>query len=148
MDITNLILLLFLTLGIIGNNSSISISVAVLLLLRLIHFDKSFVYLERYGLQIGIIILTIGVLAPVASGKITPDMIGKSFTDWKALLAIAVGIFVAYLGGRGAHLLTANPLIVTGLLVGTIIGVTFLRGVPVGPLIAAGILSLFLQRIS
>ncbi|HZG18159.1 MAG TPA: DUF441 domain-containing protein [Candidatus Bathyarchaeia archaeon] len=148
MDITNLILLLFLTLGIIGNNSSISISVAVLLLLRLIHFDKSFVYLERYGLQIGIIILTIGVLAPVASGKITPDMIGKSFTDWKALVAIAVGIFVAYLGGRGAHLLTANPLIVTGLLVGTIIGVTFLRGVPVGPLIAAGILSLFLQRIS
>ncbi|WP_134686677.1 DUF441 domain-containing protein [Brevibacillus migulae] len=148
MDITNLILLLFLTLGIIGNNSSISISVAVLLLLRLIHVDKSFVYLERYGLQIGIIILTIGVLAPVASGKITPEMIGKSFTDWKALLAIAVGIFVAYLGGRGAHLLTANPLIVTGLLVGTIIGVTFLRGVPVGPLIAAGILSLFLQRIS
>lgn len=148
MDMTNLILLLFLTLGIIGNNSSISISVTVLLFLRLIQADKSFVYLERYGLQIGIIILTIGVLAPVASGKITPDVIGKSFTDWRALLAIAVGIFVAYLGGRGANLLTENPLIVTGLLVGTIIGVTFLRGVPVGPLIAAGILSLFLQRLS
>lgn len=148
MDITNLLLLLVLALGIVGNNPSISISVTVLLLLRLTHFDKSFLYLERYGLQIGIIILTIGVMAPVASGKITPEIIGKSFTDWKALLAIAVGIFVAYLGGRGANLLTANPLIVTGLLVGTIIGVAFFRGVPVGPLIAAGILSLFLQRLA
>ncbi len=148
MDITNLLLLLVLALGIIGNNPSISISVTVLLLLRLVHFDKTFVYLERYGLQIGIIILTIGVLAPVASGRITPEVIGRSFTDWKALLAVAVGIFVAYLGGRGAGLLASNPLIVTGLLVGTIIGVTFFRGVPVGPLIAAGILSLFLQRMS
>jgi uncharacterized membrane protein (DUF441 family) len=37
-----------------------------------------------------------------------------------------------------------QPTVVTGLLVGTIIGVTFFRGVPVGPLIAAGIVSVLL----
>jgi uncharacterized membrane protein (DUF441 family) len=40
--------------------------------------------------------------------------------------------------------MTAQPLIVTGLLLGTLIGVAVFRGVPVGPLIAAGILSLLI----
>jgi uncharacterized membrane protein (DUF441 family) len=145
MDMTNLLLLLFLTLGIAGNNPSISIAVTILLFLRLIHFHQAFAYLEQYGLQLGIIILTIGVMAPVASGKISTDTIWKTVIDWRAVMAVLIGIFVAYLGGRGAQLMTANPLLVTGLLIGTIIGVTFFRGVPVGPLIAAGMLGFLLQ---
>ncbi|TGU84975.1 DUF441 family protein, partial [Mesorhizobium sp. M00.F.Ca.ET.186.01.1.1] len=41
--------------------------------------------------------------------------------------------------------MSGNPLIVTGLLLGTIIGVTFFRVVAVGPLIAAGMLAFLLQ---
>lgn len=37
----------------------------------------------------------------------------------------------------------SEPQVIAGLLIGTVLGVAFLRGVPVGPLIAAGILSLF-----
>lgn len=147
MDITNLILIVLLALGVIGNNSAISISVTLLLFLRLIHFDQAFRFLEQYGLQIGVTILTIGVLAPVASGKIAPDTLMKTFTHWQSILAVVIGIIVAYLGGRGANFMAQNPLIVTGLLVGTIMGVTFFRGVPVGPLIAAGILAFVLQLL-
>ena len=39
--------------------------------------------------------------------------------------------------------MSAQPSVVGGLLIGTVIGVAFFRGVPVGPLIAAGIVSLF-----
>ncbi|MFM1650969.1 DUF441 domain-containing protein [Brevibacillus sp. B_LB10_24] len=145
MDFTNLILLLLLAIGIIGNNSSISISIAVLLLIRLLQFDRAFPLLEQYGLQVGIIILTIGVLSPIASGKISPDQLWRTFTNWHSLVAVAVGILVAYLGGRGADYMTQSPLAVTGLLVGTIIGVAVFRGVPVGPLIAAGITAFLLQ---
>lgn len=145
MDITNIVLLTFLALGIFGSNPTISIAASVLLLFRLLHADRAFPYLEQYGLQIGIIILTIGVLSPVASGKISADTIWQTFTNWQSLLAIAFGIFVAYLGGRGATLMTSDPLIVIGLLIGTIVGVTFFRGVPVGPLIAAGMLAFVLQ---
>jgi uncharacterized membrane protein (DUF441 family) len=42
--------------------------------------------------------------------------------------------------------MTNQPSVVAGLLVGTVLGVAFLRGVPVGPLIAAGILSLFIGK--
>lgn len=147
MDFINILLLILLALGVIGNNPTVSIAVAILLLCRLMQLDKVFPILEQYGLQIGIIILTIGVLAPLASGKVKADSFLLIFTNWQSLLAVAIGIFVAYLAGKGTSLMTDNPLVVTGLLIGTIIGVTFFRGVPVGPLIAAGILAFILQFV-
>ena len=39
--------------------------------------------------------------------------------------------------------MSVQPSVIGGLLIGTVIGVAFFRGVPVGPLIAAGIVSLF-----
>ena len=61
-------------------------------------------------------------------------------------MAIAVGIFVAWLGGRGVKLMSLQPDVVAGLLIGTVAGVALLRGVPVGPLIAAGILSILIGK--
>lgn len=145
MDIINIILLVLLALGVVGNNPTVSIAVAVLLLIRLLQLERFFPFLEQHGLQIGIIILTLGVLSPLASGKIKPDTILQIFTHWQSILAVLVGVFVAYLGGRGATLMSQNPLVVTGILLGTIIGVTFFRGVPVGPLIAAGMVAFVLQ---
>jgi uncharacterized membrane protein (DUF441 family) len=55
-------------------------------------------------------------------------------------------MLVAYLGGRGAVLMGSQPTVVAGLLIGTVLGVALFKGVPVGPLIAAGILSLIIGR--
>jgi uncharacterized membrane protein (DUF441 family) len=89
-------------------------------------------------------LLMIGVLAPLITGKVQPAQIAVLVTSWKTIAAVVVGTIVAWLGGRGVQLMQVNPSIVTGLMIGTIIGVAFLRGVPVGPLIAAGLLSLIL----
>ena len=62
-------------------------------------------------------------------------------------LSISVGVLVAWLAGKGVPLMGEQPILVTGLLIGTIIGVAFLGGIPVGPLIAAGILALLLGKI-
>ncbi|WP_106765965.1 DUF441 domain-containing protein [Paenibacillus faecalis] len=147
MDVTSLILLAMAALGIISSNTPVTIAMLSLLFLRVSGFHQAFPWLEKYGLNIGIIILTIGVMSPLASGKMSLQVIGESFLNWKSLLAIAVGMLVAYLGGRGATLMTSNPTIVAGLLVGTILGVALFRGVPVGPLIAAGILSLLIGKL-
>jgi uncharacterized membrane protein (DUF441 family) len=145
-DVQSLILFVLAGLGLISNNHSVAIAVLILLLIHLTNLDRFFPFLEQYGLTVGIIILTIGVLAPLASGKISWEMIVHSFTSWQSLLAIAVGIFVSYLAGRGVPLMKENPVIVTGLLIGSILGVALFRGVPVGPLIAAGIVALFLGK--
>ncbi|EJW17164.1 DUF441 domain-containing protein [Paenibacillus alvei] len=146
LDISSLILLGFAGLGIVSGNSTVTIAMVVLLLLRVTNMQSLFPWIEKYGLTVGIIILTIGVMAPIASGKMSIDTIVQSFMNWKSLLAVAVGMLVAYLGGRGAHLMTQSPTVVAGLLVGTVLGVALFRGVPVGPLIAAGILSLLLGK--
>lgn len=146
MDVTSLILLAMAGLGIISSNSAVTIAMLTLLLLRVTGFQQAFPWLEKYGLTLGIIILTIGVMSPLASGKMSLQTIGESFLHWKSLLAIAVGMLVAYLGGRGATLMGSNPAVVAGLLVGTVLGVALFRGVPVGPLIAAGLLSLLIGK--
>ncbi|WP_312134229.1 DUF441 family protein, partial [Leclercia sp.] len=69
-----------------------------------------------------------------------------AFMNWKSLIAIAVGVFVSWLGGRGVTLMSSQPTLVAGLLVGTVLGVALFRGVPVGPLIAAGLVSLFIGK--
>lgn len=146
MDYSSLILLVLAGLGIVSGNATVTIAMVILLLLRVTSFHTAFPWLEKYGLTIGIIILTIGVMTPLASGKISINQVMESFLHWKSLLAIGIGILVAYLGGRGVTLMSGQPIIVTGLLIGTVIGVAFFKGVPVGPLIAAGLLSLLIGR--
>lgn len=146
MDTPALILLVLAALGIIGNNSTVTIAMLVLLLIRVLGWHQAFPWLQKYGLTIGIIILTIGVMTPLASGKISLDTILSSFLSWKSLAAVGIGLFVAYLGGRGTILMTNQPTVVAGLLIGTLLGVAFFKGVPVGPLIAAGLLSLLIGK--
>ncbi|MGR3807113.1 Uncharacterized membrane protein, DUF441 family [Pasteurella testudinis DSM 23072] len=142
-----LILVFLIILGYFSHNNSIIFSAAVLLVMQQSPLESYIPWLEKYGLHIGITILTIGVLSPLVSGKIKLDNPAILLLNWKMILAIVVGIFVAWLGGRGLTLMTASPSIITGLLIGTIAGVAFFKGVPVGPLIAAGMLSLIVSKL-
>lgn len=144
LDLNLIVLLLLLACGIFSHNSAVAIAAAVLIVFKITPLSEFFPLLQQHGLNLGIIILTIGVLTPIASGKIPGQLILKSFLDWKSILAISIGVFVAWLGGRGVQLMSNQPNIVAGLLIGTVAGVAVLRGVPVGPLIAAGILSLLI----
>lgn len=144
LDLNLMVLIVLLACGVLSHNSAITIATAVLIIFRLTPLQVYFPFLQNYALHIGIVVLTIGVLTPIASGKIPGDDILKSFFNWKSVLAILVGITVAWLGGRGVKLMSNQPNIVAGLLIGTVAGVALLRGVPVGPLIAAGILSLLI----
>jgi uncharacterized membrane protein (DUF441 family) len=144
------ILAIIALLGIVSKNSTVWIASIVLLGLSLLSYKFSssqwmLQWFEQKGIRWGVIVLTIGVLSSIALGKMGWVDIwntSKSYVGW---LSIGVGIFVAYLGGKGVNILTTKPDIMTGLLIGTIIGVALFRGVPVGPLIAAGILAVFTQ---
>lgn len=141
MDGASLVLLGVAVLSVIGKNQTVAVAVLILLLLRLTHQEKSIGLLDQYGITAGIIVLTAGVMAPIAGGKAGWKDLTAVVSDWRSLAAVAVGILVAYLGGRGVRLMAEQPLVVNALLLGTILGVAVFRGVPVGPLIAAGILA-------
>ena len=146
LDLNLIVLLVLLGCGIFSHNTAVTIAAGVLIVFRITPLSQFFPLLQTHGLEVGIIILTIGVLTPIASGKIPGEEILKSFLSWKSLLAIAIGLLVAWLGGRGVKLMSNHPNVVAGLLIGTVAGVALLRGVPVGPLIAAGLLSLLIGQ--
>ena len=125
------------------HNTAVTISILILLAIKLTPLAQFFPYVEKQGVQVGIIILTVAVMALLVSGSLPATSLLKSFANWQSIVAIIVGVFVAWLGGRGVSFMSMQPSVVGGLLIGTIIGVAFFRGVPVGPLIAAGIVSLF-----
>lgn len=132
-------LLIILILGVLANNTSVGIAAATLLLLKLLGLSNWFDAIESKGLSIGITILTIAILTPVASGRITLLNMVESFKNPVGLVAVAAGVFAAWAGGRGIPFMNNSPEIITSIIIGTIAGVCFLDGVPVGPLIAGGL---------
>jgi len=126
-DPTLLILLGLAALGFVSHNTTVAISILVLIIVRVTPLSSFFPWIEKQGLTVGIIILTIGVMAPIASGTLPASTLIHAFMNWKSLIAIAVGVFVSWLGGRGVTLMSSQPTLVAGLLVGTVLGVALFR---------------------
>ena len=145
-DISFFLLLGLAALCYLTHNNTVTFAVLLLLLFKLTPLANYFPFLNQYGLTIGIVILTAAMMVPLADGSLKIGDIAKSFTTWQSILAIFVGILVSWLGTRGISLIGAHPKIINGLIIGTLIGVAFFKGIPVGPLIAAGILSLLIGK--
>ena len=78
----SLLLLVFIALGVISHNSSITIASAVLLIVLHTPLVQYAPMMKKYGLHLGIIILTIAVLSPLVSGKIQAEDMMQVFTHW------------------------------------------------------------------
>lgn len=135
-------LVILLALSIVGKNQPVAVATSLLLIIKLLGLNSWFLPLESKGMTIGITILTLAILAPLASGRISINTIVDTFRSPIALIALAAGVFVAWAAGRGLLFINSSPEIVTSLVLGTVVGVCFLQGVPIGPLIAGGLVSL------
>lgn len=144
-----LFLVLLLAIGFIAKNSSLMIAIAVLLLLKIGGLDsKGFSFLQAKGINWGVTIITIAVLAPIASGAIGFKDLLDAFKSPFAWIALISGMIVALLAKGGVTLLADDPQITTALVLGTILSVSIFKGVAVGPLIGAGIAYTAMKFIS
>lgn len=84
-------------------------------------------------------IITIAVLAPIATGEIGFKDLISSMKSPYAWIALISGMAVAIIAKNGLTLLENDPHITTALVLGTVIAVAVFKGVAVGPLIGAGI---------
>lgn len=139
------ILVILIIIGLIGRSPIISTAACVLLIVKLIHLERYLPAIERRGLELGLLFLTFSVLVPFASGRIsTKDIVG-ALTSWPGILALTGGALATYVNGKGLEMLKFDPQLVVGLVVGSIIGIVFFRGIPVGPLMAAGITAILFK---
>ena len=100
LNVIPLFLVLLILLGVLSNNGSITISATVLLLMQQTALSQYLPLAEKYGVAVGIIFLTIGVLSPLISGKIQIPSL-TAFMNFKMFAAIGIGILVAWIAGRG-----------------------------------------------
>jgi uncharacterized membrane protein (DUF441 family) len=135
-----LFLVLLLSIGLFAKNKSLIIAVSVLILLRGVGVEtKAYTQIQSKGIDWGVTVITIAVLAPIASGDIGFKDLGGAFKSPFAWIALVSGIVVALLAKGGVILLAKDPHITTALVLGTILAVSLFKGVAVGPLIGAGI---------
>ena len=143
-----LALSVILLLSIVGHNSSVAYAAGIVLILKILGLTQVISTLEANGLNWGIILLTVAILMPIATGEVTIRIMMESFKTPLGLAAIIAGIIAAAMGGYGIQLLKNTPEVVSALIIGTMIGVFFFKGIAVGPLIAGGMVYMIMSVLS
>lgn len=141
-----LLLVILIIIGLIGRSHIITTAACILLVVKLIQLERYLPTIERRGLELGLLFLTMGVLVPFASERISIKDITSVFTTIPGIIALVGGAIATYMNGKGLELLKLDPQLIVGLVIGSIIGIIFMRGIPVGPLMAAGITA-FLMKL-
>jgi len=141
-----LIFLIFV-LGLLSENRLIYISAGVLLIFSMLKLMPNSSTAQKVILDVGVILLVIGVMLPFSQGFVSARDLYKSLFTSKGFIAFTIGVISSIMARDGVELMKNSPEVTIGLLFGTIVGTAFFGGIPVGPLVAAGfaafIISLF-----
>lgn len=133
------ILFLIFILGILSRNRLIYISAGVLLLFTHLDLMPKSVSAQNILQDVGVILLVIGVLMPLSTGKLTSSELYRNVLSIEGVISFLVGIASSVMAKGGVDLMQNCPTIMVGLLFGSIVGAAFFRGIPTGPLVAAGL---------
>ena len=147
MDQGVLAILIIVILGVLSRNNSLALAATLILGLKLTNLKQVLIFLDKNALKWGIIILTMGIIAPFATGRITLKDVNEVLKSPLAIIALLAGAITVILSGRGTNLILENPPVVVGIILGSLIGITFFKGVPIGPLTAAGIVAVIIKYI-
>ena len=138
------LLVALLLIGIIAQSNLIATAASLLLIVEFTRLNFIYTLLERRGLELGLLFLMLTIMVPLANGAVLPGDITRNLVSLPGILAVAGGAGATYINARGLTLLKIDPEIIFGMVLGSILGIVFLHGVPVGPLMAAGITALFM----
>ncbi len=98
---STLFLFILLIIGLIAKNQSLTVAIGVLFLLKFTFLgDKVFPYLQTKGINLGVTVITIAVLVPIATGEIGFKQLGEATKSYYAWIALASGVAVALLAKR------------------------------------------------
>jgi uncharacterized membrane protein (DUF441 family) len=141
-------MILILLLGLFSKSNIIAAAAGILLVLQCTNLQALYPFIENKFLEIGLVFLILSVLVPFASGRVPPGEVLKSCLTLPGIVAIVSGVLATNLNGHGLNLLQREPSLMVGMVAGSIIGVIFFGGIPVGPLMAGGIAAVLMYLVS
>lgn len=142
-----IVLVALIVIGLLGRSPIITTAACLLLIIKLIHLGRFLPMIEKRGLEFGVLFLTIAVLVPFATEKLQGKDIAAAFSSWTGWVALLGGAAATYLNHKGLDLLKFDPQLIIGMVIGSIIGIVAFRGIPVGPLMAAGLTAIMLKIV-
>lgn len=122
-------------------------TLTVLILALLPYHEKNLNIAKTMGIRIGLYVITVAILAPIALGMISFDQLGKTLVGYKGIIAIIAGIGTSILSTKGIQIQVINPQIVIAVSIGTIVGLVVFKGTASGPIIASGATYVIFQLI-
>lgn len=137
-----LLLFIVFVFSLISENDLVAVACACALAVQASGSRIVLHFLERFSVPLGVIFLLIGLLLPFATGRLSLAEARGSLFSLHGLISVAVGALSAFLAAEGAGLLSEQPPVMLGLVIGSILGVALLGGLPAGPLVSAGLTAL------
>lgn len=139
------ILIFILVAGMAAGNKLVITAAAVLIALVVLGLEKLVPVVEQHSINIGLTMLIVGLLTPFADNRLGLNDVTVGLKGSVGIASLIGGALAAYMCAQGLELLAQEPEVIVGLVAGTILGVALLRGVPVGPLAAAGLAAVLLK---
>lgn len=142
----NRIILLFLIgISAFGKNKPLLIGGIIIFLLSFLSKDYIAKLDKNMFLNGGLTLLMMWMLMPLIEADNRSFIDVRNYLNLDGLIAVLSGFFVVTVAAKGLNLLNNNPSVLTGILVGSIIGVTFFGGIPVGMVTGSGIAYLIIK---
>ena len=142
-----LLLLVILAMGVLARSKLVAIAAGALILLRFLGLDRIFELLSKKGIKLGLLLLILTVMVPMATDRVSFQDLKKTFTTFSGLAAMVGGLLATKFNGMGLDLLEKQPQLVIGMVFGAIVGIVFWGGIPVGPLMAGGLTAIIIKII-
>lgn len=140
----NLSLVALLVLGLWAGSGLVAASAAVLLVIRVVRLEMLLPALSENGVTIGLMFLTLAMLVPFAVGRVEFRQVLRTLTTWPGIAALVAGAVATHLNAHGLDILTHQSELMVAVIVGSIIGIVLWGGIPVGPLMAGGLIYMML----
>jgi uncharacterized membrane protein (DUF441 family) len=142
---TTILMLAIFVLGVLARNRLLTIAAACLALFSAARFGREVQCLQPFFLNLGVLSLLFALLLPLISGNVEFKQIAAAVLSREGLIALGIGVWATVLGRLGVGLLHVRPEIILGITFGSIAGTAFFQGIPVGPLVAAGLVASLLS---
>lgn len=143
-----IILAIICVLGLLSKNKVLFYATLTLMIIKILPYNyKMFNLLKSKGSSIGIYILTLAILVPIAIGTIGVDAVFKAMKSKDGITALLIGSVVSIFATKGIMFQENEPQLVIALTTGIILGIVFFKGSATGPIIASGMTYYILQLI-
>ena len=102
-----------LLLSIIGHNMTVAYAAGIVFVIKALGLTSLLQVIGSNGIHWGILILTVAILIPIATGEITLHIMLDSFKTPLGIIAIIAGILAVAAGGFVLALLETSPEVVS-----------------------------------